>query len=207
MRGNRISKDNTPRDQMASILKEEAAAQAADTPAVKVAGSVGRYSNMEYWQHKSETFKQQVRAQVCTICCVALTRLLVAQQRGSDFRSTIAQGVNACVPQPDNMGVNRAIFSRVACAYLKLAHVSGLRPCTDKTNEGGCCKLSDDRQMCARKSTSPRHSQASSRLCREAAAQHWFDENRHVTPASLAAVHRSAVKELHKRWIDGRCEC
>lgn len=59
LRGNRISKDNTPRDQMASILKEEVAAQAADTPAVKVAGSVGRYSNMEYWQQKSETFKQQ----------------------------------------------------------------------------------------------------------------------------------------------------
>jgi hypothetical protein len=48
---------------MASILKEEVAAQTADTPAVKVAGSVGRYSNMEYWQQKSETFKQQVRAQ------------------------------------------------------------------------------------------------------------------------------------------------
>ena len=63
-RGSRMSKDNTPKDQMASVLKEEALAPAADTPAVKIAGSVGRYSNAEYWQQKSETFKQQARASV-----------------------------------------------------------------------------------------------------------------------------------------------
>jgi hypothetical protein len=62
VRGNRISKDNTPKDQMASVLKEEAVACVAETPAVKIAGSVGRYSNAEYWQQKSETFKQQVSA-------------------------------------------------------------------------------------------------------------------------------------------------
>jgi hypothetical protein len=61
VRGFRISKDNTPKDQMGNFLKEETQAQAADTPAVKIAGSVGRYSNVEYWQQKSEAFKQQVR--------------------------------------------------------------------------------------------------------------------------------------------------
>ncbi len=63
-----MSKDNTPRDQMANVLKEEALAPAAETPAVKIAGSVGRYSNAEYWQQKSETFKQQARASVRPRC-------------------------------------------------------------------------------------------------------------------------------------------
>jgi hypothetical protein len=61
-RGTRICKDNTPKDQMANILKEQLPVPAPETCAVKIAGSVGRYSNVEYWQQKSETFKQQVES-------------------------------------------------------------------------------------------------------------------------------------------------
>jgi hypothetical protein len=61
---------------MGSILKEEHAAQAGEASAVKVAGSVGRYSNVEYWQQKSETFKQQVCAQHLLRCYQPFKRFL-----------------------------------------------------------------------------------------------------------------------------------
>jgi hypothetical protein len=105
LRGSRMSKDNTPKDQMGSILKEEAVASAADTPAVKIAGSVGRYSNSEYWQHKSETFKQQVSCWRAS-CAGRAHTLPAAQQRGAEHGAADAQGAHARLAQPHNLGVN-----------------------------------------------------------------------------------------------------
>ena len=62
---------------MASILKEDVVAHTAETPAVKIAGSVGRYSNAEYWQQKSETFKQQVGD--CYASCAASHRVTLTR--------------------------------------------------------------------------------------------------------------------------------
>jgi hypothetical protein len=105
LRGSRMSKDNTPKDQMGSILKEEVAASAADTPAVKIAGSVGRYSNTEYWQQKSETFKLQV-CNLRASCVRGAHTLPAAQQRGPDHGAADAQGAHARLTQPHNLGVN-----------------------------------------------------------------------------------------------------
>ena len=120
MKGSRISKDNTPKDQMANILKEELQAQAAETPAVKIAGSVGRYSNVEYWQQKSETFKQQVRG-ARRRCRRSYSRAAAAQQCGPHHRSTGSKGAHARVPQPNYMGVtvnrtSRVLLQRRGCA-------------------------------------------------------------------------------------------
>jgi len=146
MKGSRISKDNTPKDQMANILKEELQAQAAETPAVKIAGSVGRYSNVEYWQQKSETFKQQVRG--ARRRCPPL--LLTRSRSTTTWSSPQIDRLEGCsCPRPATQLHGSNCKSHKSCAaaaprlcvaaYLSLAHMSGLRPSTDKTNEGGRC--------------------------------------------------------------------
>ena len=121
LRGARISKDNTPKDQMGSILKEEPSTQAAETPAVKVAGSVGRYSNVEYWQQKSETFKQQVCALHPTSSPACQT-LRAAQQRGPEHGAADSKGAHARVTQPNNLGVNPAARRLLLlCSSLQLS--------------------------------------------------------------------------------------
>lgn len=103
---------------MGSILKEEPSTQAAETPAVKVAGSVGRYSNVEYWQQKSETFKQQVCA-LHPSSSPARQTLHAAQQRGPEHGAADSKGAYARVAQPNNLGVNPA--GCCFCSSLQLS--------------------------------------------------------------------------------------